>query len=332
MFPPQKRTDVPAFSERLLGSVKEKGCMVIATWSDYVDSRLLLMNDCTSLKHRIGTVSDDRQARRRPALARQRQDFILGRIRDEGAVRVADLVDMLGVSDMTIRRDLGLLHQRGLVEKTYGGAAAVPNSALYEPGFRAKSALMQKEKDAIAARAAEMVEPGTAIGISAGTTTYALALRLVSVPALTVVTNSVPVADVLHRRGRSDQIVILTGGVRTPSDALVGPLAVASLRTVHLDMVFLGVHGMYARGFTTPNILEAETNRALIEAGRRLVVLADHTKWEVIGISSIARLDEADTLVTDVGITDAARETLAPAVDLVAVEPADTELLTRRTA
>ncbi len=259
--------------------------------------------------------------RRRPALARQRQNYILGRVRDEGGVRVADLVDSLGVSDMTIRRDLGTLHRRGLVEKTHGGAAALPGSALYEPGFRAKSALMQAEKDAIASAAIRLVEPGTAIGVSAGTTTYALALRLVDIGGLTVITNSIPVADVLHTRGRSDQTVILTGGVRTPSDALVGPLAVASLASVHVDIVFMGVHGMYPRGFTTPNILEAETNRALVDAGRRLVVLADHTKWGVIGISAIARLDEADTLITDTGLEPAAREQLGSVLRLVVVEP-----------
>ncbi len=260
--------------------------------------------------------------RRRPALARQRQDYILGRIRDDGAVRVADLVDSLGVSDMTIRRDLTLLQRRGLVEKTYGGAAALSDSALYEPGFRTKSALMQAEKEAIAAAAAGLVEPGTAIGISAGTTTFALGLRLIDIPGITVVTNSIPVADVLHARGRSDQTVIPTGGVRTPSDALVGPLAVGSIRSVHVDIVFMGVHGMYARGFTTPNILEAETNRALVAAGRRLVVLADHTKWGVIGISAIARLDEAETLVTDTGLAREARDELQPVLNLVVADPA----------
>ena len=259
---------------------------------------------------------------RRPALARQRQDYILGRIRSEGAVRVAELVDTFGVSDMTIRRDLGALHARGLLEKMHGGAAAIPGSAIHEPGFRAKSALMRAEKEAIAAAAAELVAPGTAIGVSAGTTTYALALRLAGVPDLTVVTNSIPVADVLHSRGRPDQTVILTGGVRTRSDALVGPLAVASFRSVHVDVVFMGVHGMYPRGFTTPNILEAETDRALIEAGRRLVVLADHSKWGVVGISAIARLDEADTLITDSGLEQAVRNELEVALRVVAVETA----------
>ncbi len=259
---------------------------------------------------------------RRPALARQRQDYILRRIRDEGVVRVTDLSDTLGVSDMTIRRDLGRLHQRGLLEKTYGGAAALPGGALHEPGFRTKSAQMQLQKSAIAAAAAELVMPGTAIGLSAGTTTYMLALRLVDVPELTVVTNSIPVADVLHRRGRPDQVVLLTGGVRTPSDALVGPIAVAALRSVHVDMVFLGVHGMDRRGFTTPNILEAETNRALIEAGRRLLVLADHTKWGVIGISAIAELSRAERLITDAGLDEEARAVLGADLELVVVEPA----------
>ncbi len=267
----------------------------------------------------VSRTGDDR---RRPALARQRQDYILGRIRDDGAVRVADLVDDLGVSDMTIRRDLTHLERRGLVEKTYGGAAALSDSALYEPGFHTKSGLMQAEKEAIAAAAAGLVEPGTAIGISAGTTTFALGLRLIDVPGITVVTNSIPVAGVLHARGRSDQTVILTGGVRTPSDALVGPLAVGSIRSVHVDIVFMGVHGMYARGFTTPNILEAETNRALVAAGRRLVVLADHTKWGVIGISAIARLDEAETLVTDTGLARDARDELEPVLNLVVADPA----------
>lgn len=257
----------------------------------------------------------------RPALARQRQAYILERIRDEGVVRVADLVDTLGVSDATVRRDLGRLHERGLIEKMHGGAA-MPGSALFEPGFGAKLSMMQAEKDAIAAAAARLIEPGIAIGLSAGTTTYALALRLVDVPNLTVVTNSIPVADVLHARGRADQTVILTGGLRTPSDALVGPLAVQSIRSLHVDMVFMGVHGMYPRGFTTPNILEAETDRALGEAGQRLVVLADHTKWGIVGISSISRLDEADTLITDSGIDAEARAHLEAALNLVVVNAA----------
>jgi DeoR/GlpR family transcriptional regulator of sugar metabolism len=256
-------------------------------------------------------------------LARQRQAIILERVREDGAVRVADLVRDLGVSDMTVRRDLELLDERGLLEKVHGGATAVAGNALFEPGFAAKSALQQAEKDAIADAAVALVEPGMAIGVSAGTTTYALAQRLADIPGITVVTNSVRVADILNQMGRSDQTTILTGGVRTPSDALVGPFAVAALRTVHVDLVFVGVHGMDPHsGFTCPNLLEADTDRALIEAGRRLVVVADHTKWGVIGISSIARLDQADVLITDSALEPGAQRILTETVrELLVVSP-----------
>jgi DeoR/GlpR family transcriptional regulator of sugar metabolism len=105
--------------------------------------------------------------------------------------------------------------------------------------------------------------------------------------------------------------VILVGGQRTPSDALVGPVAVAALDGFHLDTVFMGVHGMHERvGFSTPNLLEAETNRAFIDATDELVVLADHTKWGVTGLSTFAHLDDATVCVSDTGLSDHARSVL----------------------
>jgi DeoR/GlpR family transcriptional regulator of sugar metabolism len=253
-------------------------------------------------------------------LARQRQTLILDRVRQVGAVRVADLVRELEVSDMTVRRDLEVLHEQGLLEKVHGGATATLRFASYEPAFVTKSALQQAEKAAIAAEAASLVEPGMALALSAGTTTYALASLVATVPGVTVVTNSLQVSEVLNRTRRQDQTVILTGGVRTPSEALVGPFAVAQLRSVHLDLVFMGVHGMDAKaGFTCPNLMEADTDRALIEAGRRLVVLADHSKWGIVGIASIARLDQADVLITDAGMDATVLAALGEAVPEVIV-------------
>jgi DeoR/GlpR family transcriptional regulator of sugar metabolism len=233
-------------------------------------------------------------------LAQQRQQRILEEVRRLGGVRVGELVEMFRVSDMTVRRDLDSLAHRGLLQKVHGGATVHSDNATDEPGFTAKSARERREKGAIAGLAATLVAPGTAIGLSAGTTTWELAAHLVDVPGLTVVTNSVPVAEVFYATGRTDQTVVLTGGIRTRSDALVGPVAVQTLRTLHLDQLFLGVHGMDAmRGFTSPNLTEAETNRALIDAARDLVVLADHTKWGVVGLSTFATLAEAGVLVSD---------------------------------
>ncbi|MBB2910908.1 DeoR/GlpR family transcriptional regulator of sugar metabolism [Streptosporangium becharense] len=265
-------------------------------------------------------------------LAQQRQQAILEKVRGSGGVRVADLVRELGVSDMTIRRDLEVLAERGLVKKVHGGATAAGPGSTEEPGFAAKSARQQPEKEAIARHAARLVQPGTAIALSAGTTTWTLAHFLTEVPDLTVITNSIRIADVFHRSPGGDRTVVLTGGVRTPSDALVGPVAVTAIRGLHVDTLFLGVHGMSTRaGFTTPNLLEAETNRALVASAHRLVVLADHTKWDTVGISTIAELSEAHVLVTDSGLPTEAREELAAAVgELIITEPQqESEALSR---
>lgn len=254
-------------------------------------------------------------------LAEQRRGHILALTRRDGAVRVSALVRDLGVSDMTIRRDLSALAAAGLVEKVHGGATLVSNSAVYEPGFAAKSILRKAAKRAIAQAAADLVDPGMAIGMSAGTTTFAVAEALCDIPELSVVTNSVRIADFLHQNGRSSQTVLLTGGMRTRSDALVGPLAIGALAAVHVDMVFMGVHGMALdSGFTTPNLLEAETNRRLIEAGRKLVVVADSTKWGVMGISTIAPIGAAQIVISDTGLASSAVAALGERVgELVVV-------------
>ena len=253
-------------------------------------------------------------------LARQRHEVILGEVRSKGAVRVVELAAQLGVSDMTVRRDLDVLDEAGLIEKVHGGATSLADRSAAEPGFAVKSLRNTDEKLAIARTAATLVRAGTAIGVTAGTTTWQLAYHLTEIADLIVVTNSIPVAEVFHQSQRADRTVILTGGMRTPSDALVGPVAVRALRTLHFDAVFMGVHGMSAKaGFTTPNLSEAETNKAFVEATQQLVVLADHTKWNVTGLSSIAPLREADTVVTDVALPANALETLEEQVRRVLV-------------
>ncbi|MFD3533507.1 DeoR/GlpR family DNA-binding transcription regulator [Streptomyces sp. NPDC058664] len=254
-------------------------------------------------------------------LAEQRRALILDEVRRRGGVRVNELTRRLSVSDMTIRRDLDALARQGVLAKVHGGAVPVVEASTHEPGFEAKSVLEPSAKDEIARAAAALVAPGTAIALSGGTTTFALARHLLDVPDLTVVTNSVRVADVFHeaqlaagagesRRGAAT--VVLTGGMRTPSDALVGPVADRAVRSLHFDLLFLGVHGISVEaGLSTPNLAEAETNRCLMRSARRVVVVADHTKWGTVGLSSFATLDEVDTWVTDRGLPDGVRAEVA---------------------
>src|SRR5215471_6202107 len=236
-------------------------------------------------------------------LARHRQSLILQAVRTDGSARVSDLTQQLGVSDMTIRRDLEVLARNGLVEKVHGGAVLPGSPTVHEPGFEAKLVLERPEKASIARAAAGLVRPGTAIALSAGTTTFALAQCLLDVPGLTIVTNSLRVANLFSgTRGLDNGAasVVLTGGMRTPSDALVGPVADLTIRSLHFDLLFLGCYGFDTdAGLTTPNLAEAETNRTLMRVARRVVVLADHTKWGLVSLSSFARLSEVDVLISD---------------------------------
>ena len=262
----------------------------------------------------------------RGLLAGQRRAAIVREVRDRGGVRVTELVDRFRVSDMTIRRDLDALARAGQLEKVHGGAVAVGESSAYEPGFEAKADRDTALKESIAQAAASLVIPGSAIALSAGTTTYALAGRLTAVPGLTVVTNSIRIAERFYAaanpNGGPGPTVVLTGGVRTPSDALVGPVADAAIRSLHFDAVFLGSHGISPEaGLSTPNLAEAETNRALVASARRVIAVADHTKWGLTGLAGFARLSDVDLWITDPGLSEAARETAAELVgDLLLAE------------
>ncbi len=283
-------------------------------------------------------------------LAAQRRAGIVSLLESAGGVSVSELATRFEVSDMTIRRDLENLAEAGLIAKVHGGAVAPAADAAAarrteEPGFEAKSAQMLPEKQAIAAAAAELLAPGMSVGLSAGTTTWALAHHLLTVPELTVVTNSPRIAAIFHRaagaqtaghtagqaRNTADPRVILTGGVRTPSDALVGPIANQALRSLHLDLVFLGTHGFSsAAGFTTPNLEEAETNRTLLQSGARAVVLADHSKCGTTALGTFARLPQIDTLISDTGLPGPAAAELREQLRLTLADPLVDPTQTRR--
>lgn len=271
-------------------------------------------------------------------LVNDRRARVLDEVTRRGSVTVAELASILGVSGMTVRRDLDVLARQGVLDKVHGGATAPRSSTglgthepsgpgtRRDPGLRRDpaAATRQAEQDAAEASVADLVatlvEPGMAVGLSSGSATLAVARALVGVPDLTVVTNSLRIADLLQRVSAADdsaaQSVVLTGGVRTPADALVGPVAVRSLGHLHCDVVMIGVHGIDQHaGFTTKNLLEAETNRAFISAGSSVTVVADHTRWGRVGLTTVVDLDAVDRVVVDDGLEDEHAEVLRPLVN-----------------
>lgn len=232
-------------------------------------------------------------------LAPERQRHILARLHRREAVRIPDLAAALQVSEMTIRRDIDALDAAGSLQKVHGGAMALTGPGSVEPAFDANAARHTGAKTAIASAAAALVRPKMTIALTGGTTTFHLAQQLRDVPALTIVTNSLRVADVFGADA-ADTTVILTGGERTPSEALVGPVATGAIRSLHVDACFMGVRGIHPRyGLTSPNLQEADTNRAFVASANRLVVVADASKFGTVALAAIAGMTAVDTLVTD---------------------------------
>jgi DeoR/GlpR family transcriptional regulator of sugar metabolism len=238
-------------------------------------------------------------------LAAERHAAILERLAHQSAVRVSDVALALGVSEMTVRRDIDVLESRGALVRVHGGAVRPGSLSSVEPGFDANRSRGGQAKQGIAAAAVSLLVPGMTVSITGGTTTYALAPLLTRVRGLTVITNSLPLADELHRLNAASAQdgaprVLLSGGELTPSKALVGPLATSTIASLRADLCFMGAHGVdAAAGITTPNLAEADTNQAFARTCGKLVVLADATKIGVVSLARVAPLDAAAALVTD---------------------------------
>jgi DeoR/GlpR family transcriptional regulator of sugar metabolism len=230
--------------------------------------------------------------------AAERRQLILEMVRANGAVSLRELARVVQTSEVTVRRDVRALEAEGLLDRRHGGAV-LPGGFTRESGFPQKSHLTTAEKTAIADLAAGLVEEGEAIVVGAGTTTQELARRLARVPGLTVVTNSLLVAQALAHANRVE--VVVTGGtLRGSNYALVGSGAEQSLQGLRVSRAFLSGSGLTAeRGLSTSNMLSASVDRALVQAAAEVVVLADHTKLGTDTMFQTVPTDVITRLVTD---------------------------------
>lgn len=230
--------------------------------------------------------------------AAERRQAILELVRANGAVRLRDIAAQVGTSEVTVRRDLRLLEEQGLLDRRRGGAAA-PGVLSHEPTYVQKSHTAAIEKRAIAALAAGLVDEGDAVVLGAGTTTEELARRLVGRRDLTVVTNSMLVGTLLAHAPGVD--VIMTGGqLRGSTFALVGSAAEQSLEGVRVRTAFLSGNGLTAsRGLSTPDMAAASMDRVIVGAAQEVVVLADHTKLGVDTMFQTVPPERISRLVTD---------------------------------
>lgn len=234
--------------------------------------------------------------------AEERYIRIVEQVSSQGKATVGELSAALGVSPVTIRRDLETLEARRLLVRTHGGAMPAdtePLEAAQERSFSEKAGALAAEKLRIAEAAARLIKEEEAILLTPGTTNMLLARLLAGKRALTVVTNAANIAIQLSETGDAD--VHLIGGImRRKSFGLVGPQGEQALRGIRVDKLFLGVDGFdFEAGLTTPNVQEASINRTMIDIAKQVIVVADHSKFGRVMFSRIAGLDAVHTVISD---------------------------------
>src|SRR5204863_3526596 len=187
---------------------------------------------------------------------------------------------------------------KGRIHRTHGGALTVRESALEDPTLCEKEKLHRKEKLQIAAAAARMVTEGQVVILDSGTTTTAIARALRDFRNLTIITNAVNIAAELS--GSTLEVILTGGNLRKNSFSLVGPIAEETLHRLNADILFLGVDGFDVQyGLSTPNLLEARVNRAMMDVARVIVAVCDSSKFGRRSLSSIAPVSEIQHLISD---------------------------------
>lgn len=242
-------------------------------------------------------------------LAEERRSKIQELLFQESTVAIAELAQLFGTSEMTIRRDLDALEARGVCKRIHGGAMSlrsVENRGVAYPAFSVREQAQAAEKAAIAREAAALVQPGDTIVIDSGTTASHLARALRGKEAITVISNSVQVLE--HLYDVPGIVSISPGGILAVEDGglgvgewtFAGPLAVAALRRFHASKAFITTSGItLPSGITNASLFQAEIKRLLIEIADEVILLTDHTKFGRANGIVVAPVSDFDIIITD---------------------------------
>jgi DeoR family transcriptional regulator, aga operon transcriptional repressor len=250
--------------------------------------------------------------KRSQVLNEERRRAILDLLHRQGRVLVTELSRHFQTSQVTIRKDLEILHTHGQVHRTHGGALPAHESVLEDPTLREKEKLHGPEKLRIAEAAAGKVTEGQVVILDSGTTTTAIARALRDFRSLTIVTNAVNIAAELA--GTAVEVILTGGTLRKNSFSLVGPIAEETLRRLSADLLFLGVDGFDVHyGLSTPNLLEAKVNRVMVEVAKRTIAVCDSSKFGRRSLSLIAPPSVLHEVITDRGISKSDLRTLKQA-------------------
>lgn len=240
-----------------------------------------------------------------PLFAEERRKVIMDILHQRKKIRVNEIAKELGVSAVTIRKDLEALEASGLLVRTHGGAV-LPDHSRSEWGFFKKLNQRKDKKVKIAKKAFEMIEEGDTIILDSSSTTYYIAeeIRKRGKNPLTVVTNNIFIAEKLIGLPGID-VIVLGGSIRENSLSLVGPWALRHLEEIKVDKAFLGTMGFSPeKGFMTPSLVEADVKKAMVESASEVFIVTDSSKFSRGAFAVFAQPEDVDHVITDSGIPE----------------------------
>ena len=230
-------------------------------------------------------------------LSDSRQKTIYEHLRVHGSVQVTNLGADLGVSEMTVRRNLEEMARAGLLKRVHGGAV-LRDPLDMERSFFHRQVEELPRKMAIASLARELIQPGQTIFLDGSTTCHELAKQLTSDTVAHIVTNSLAVLLELKNRPNLE-LTILGGTLNTDGNTVDGPLAVENAEKFSVDVCFFSAYGFTPRGISNPGLIGTSIKKAMIRGGTRSVLLADATKFGRRGFVEFCPWNDVDLLVTD---------------------------------
>jgi DeoR family fructose operon transcriptional repressor len=235
--------------------------------------------------------------------AEERQQKILDMLNSESSIKVMDIAVLLNVSESTIRRDLQELEEKKLLMRTHGGAVGINNRTSFEPSFVDKQDERTDQKHSIAEVASEMIENGDTIILDSGTTTLEIAKRI-NGRDITVITNSIDIAAELSEK-EGIEIIVTGGSLRLNTRAMVGHLTESVIKNFRVDKAFIGANGVSIEdGITTPNFIEAQTKKAMINYASKVIIVADSSKFDNVSFSVICPVKAASMIITSKDIDE----------------------------
>ena len=252
-------------------------------------------------------------------MADDRKEKILKILKEKKSVRILDLSKQLRVSRETVRKDITEMEEEGLLKKTYGGA--VMDEANTETDYERRRAENEEKKEEIAERAYQFIEPGDTIYLDYGTSSYALAKKLIDFEDLTVVTNSIPIVNLLIR-STGINLIILGGNVRKNEDSLFGTFGLNNAKEIFVDIGFFGCAGIDLKsGVTNYHMGEIEISKAMLHHSKTVIVLADETKFGKSALYKTSNLEELDIVITtDIKDPEVEEEFLKRNIEIIKTE------------